>query len=199
MTRPRLPGRDPRQDGDASFVAEISEITADIEAMAGARGSSDGSGGMVTKLAAARISIGAGCAMVIADGKLLRPVQGLENSGHGTWFSTEASPTSARKRWIAGSLKTAGSVFIDDGAVSALRQGKSLLPAGVTAIDGNFERGDAVSVRDGGHRELARGLIAYSAEDARKLCGQKSGKIADLLGFKGREEMIHRDDLALLM
>ena len=190
---------DPRHDEEARFIAEIGEITAEVEAMAGVSGSSDGSGGMITKLAAARICARAGCAMVIADGKILNPVKALEESGHGTWFATDASPSNARKRWIAGSLKMAGSVIIDDGAAGALRKGKSLLPAGVTGIDGEFERGDAVSVRDPAGQELARGLIAYSATDARKLCGQRSGRIAEILGFVGREEMIHRDDLALLV
>jgi len=189
---------DPRRDGAARFIPEVAEITPEIEAMAGASGSSVGSGGMVTKLAAARIAMQAGCAMVIADGKAEHALARLDDDGRGTWFATAASPASARKRWIAGSLRPQGSLAIDAGAGRALRNGKSLLPAGVVGVDGRFQRGDAVSVRDPEGAELARGLVAYSSDDARRIMGRRSSEISDLLGYRGREEMIHRDDLALL-
>jgi glutamate 5-kinase len=153
---------------------------------------------MVTKLKAARICAQAGCRMVIARGTDLHPLNRLAETGHGTWFTTRATPASARKRWIAGSLKPTGVLTIDDGAARALNAGKSLLPAGVIAVDGDFDRGDAVSVRNRSGHELARGLTAYSAADAKCIIGRRSSEIAEILGYHGREEMIHRDELALL-
>ncbi|MDP6567732.1 MAG: glutamate 5-kinase [Alphaproteobacteria bacterium] len=188
---------DPRQSPEAEFLREVTEITPAIEAMAGATGSHDGSGGMVTKLQAARVAGQAGCGMVIAHGVPESPIRRLEQTGHGTWFPTAATPASARKRWIAGSLHAAGSITIDDGAARALSRGKSLLPAGVTGVEGEFQRGDAVVVRGADGVELGRGLIAYSHDDARRIMGQQSSRIPDILGFLGREEMIHRDDLVL--
>lgn len=188
---------DPRKDRDAEFVPEVREITATIEAMAGPSASGIGRGGMVTKLHAARIALQAGCHMALADGTGLRPLSALRDGARCTWFTSAATPATARKRWIAGSLKPTGSIIIDAGAVAALRSGKSLLPAGVFTVEGHFERGDAVSVRDPDRNELGRGLIAYSAADARRIMGHRSGEIESILGFRGREEMIHRDDLAL--
>ncbi|MFN4090596.1 MAG: glutamate 5-kinase [Alphaproteobacteria bacterium] len=188
---------DPRHDPDARFLPEIRALTPDIEAMAGAPGSGFGSGGMVTKLAAARIAMGAGCRMVIANGRHEAPLAAIEAGGRCTWFLPTATPRTARKEWIAGSLRPRGTLVIDDGAARALREGRSLLPAGVVAVDGGFERGDAVLVRDPSGRELARGLSAYSADDARLIAGHKSHEIADCLGYRGRDEIIHRDDLVL--
>jgi len=188
---------DPRSNGGAEFVAEVTEITPEIEAMAGATGSHDGSGGMVTKLQAARMAAQAGCAMVITDGSGPHPLARLENGGRGTWFTTSATPASARKRWIAASLHARGSITIDAGAARALSQGKSLLPAGVTAVEGDFQRGDAVVVRGPDSAALGRGLTAYSMADAGRIKGRRSSEIQAILGFLGREEMIHRDDLVL--
>jgi glutamate 5-kinase len=189
---------DPRSDKSAKHIPEIREITPDIEAMAGAAASELSNGGMVTKLMAGRIAMGAGCRMAISDG---RPVGALgaliDGKAKCSWFLPEGSPLSARKKWIAGSLKSAGTLIVDDGAVKALAQGKSLLPAGVTAIDGEFRRGDVVEVRDKGGKVLARGLVAYAAEDARRIAGHKSKEIEKLLGFRGRDEMVHRDDLVV--
>jgi len=189
---------DPRSDRNARHIPEVREITAEIEAMAGAAASDLSNGGMVTKLMAARIAMGAGCRMAIADG---RPVGALgaliDGQARCSWFLPEASPLSARKKWIAGSLKSAGALVVDDGAVKALAAGKSLLPAGVTAIDGEFKRGDVVEVRDKGGRVLARGLVAYAAEEARRIAGHKSKEIEKLLGFRGRDEIVHRDDLVV--
>ncbi len=188
---------DPRHDPSARHLAEVREITPEIEAMAGEAKPGYGSGGMVTKLAAAKACLAAGCRMVIADGTGDHPIRSLEDGAPCTWFLPGATPKTARKRWIAGSLKAVGAITVDAGAAKALRQGRSLLPAGVTAVDGTFERGDAVVVRDQDGGELARGLVAYAAVDARRIIGRKSGDIEAVLGFRGRDEMIHRDDLVL--
>ena len=188
---------DPRGNRDATLVPEVTEVTAEIEAMAGTAPPGHSSGGMITKLDAAKIAMAAGCRMVIADGKTPRPLTAIAEGAPCTWFLPSAEPRTARKRWIAGAVKPAGAITIDTGAVKALAAGKSLLPAGVTSVDGDFERGDAVVVKgpDGG--VMGRGLIAYSAADARLISGHKSREIETLLGYRGRDEMIHRDDLVL--
>ena len=188
---------DPLTDKDARLIPEVHDVTPEIEALAGAVATGYGSGGMVTKLAAAKIALGAGCRMVIADGSALHPLKRIEDGTPCTWFLPSATPRTARKRWIAGTLRPAGTITVDDGALRALEKGKSLLPAGVIAAEGDFQRGDAVVVKDPGGREVARGLTAYSAADARRIMGHKSGEIEGLLGYRGRDEMIHRDDLVL--
>jgi len=188
---------DPRQHDDAAFIAEVSQITPEIEAMAGLANPAMGRGGMITKLQAARIALQGGCHMAIADGRHQNPLALLARGGVATWFIAQATPTTARKRWIAGALKPAGGVTIDAGAAAALRQGKSLLPAGVKTVKGDFERGDAVLLLDLEGREIGRGLIGYSAEEAVLIIGHKSREIEALLGYRGREELIHRDDLVL--
>jgi glutamate 5-kinase len=188
---------DPRGNPEAQHLATIGEITPEIEAMAGKAPPGYSSGGMVTKLVAAKIALAAGCRMAIAMGKHDNPLAKLADGGRATWFVPQAEPKTARKRWIAGALLPVGSLTVDDGALKALLAGKSLLPAGVVAVDGSFERGDPVVVRAGDGRELGRGLSAYSAEDARRIRGHKSGEIERLLGYRGRDEMIHRDDLVL--
>ena len=187
----------PRVDKDARFIPEVHAISPEIEAMAGTAGSDMGSGGMATKIMAARLAMDAGTHMVIANSATKAPLSAIEQGGRCTWFVAPNSPAALRKRWISGTLKPSGSLVIDAGALSALSQGKSLLPAGVTSIDGQFERGDCVIVKDESGREAARGLVAYGADDARKICRAKSGAIEALLGYRGRDEMIHRDDLAL--
>jgi glutamate 5-kinase len=152
---------------------------------------------MVTKLAAARIAMSAGCRMVIARGERLHPLAAVEGGATATWFLPTSEPRTARKRWIAGSLNPMGVLVVDDGAARALRRGTSLLPAGVAAIEGSFERGDPVVVRARDGREVARGLSAYSSADARAIAGHKSGEIEAILGYRGRDEMIHRDDLVV--
>ncbi len=188
---------DPRQNPAATFIAEVPAITAEIEAMAGAPPPGYSSGGMVTKLAAARIAVGAGCRMAIADGRVMNPLAALEAGGRATWFLSQVEPRTARKRYIAGSLKPSGSLIVDPGALKALRGGKSLLPAGVTAVQGTFQRGDAVTVRTADGSEIGRGLVAYGADEACRIIGHKSREIETILGYRGREELIHRDDLAL--
>jgi glutamate 5-kinase len=189
---------DPRRDGSARYVDEVTEITRELVDMAGGPGSSHGSGGMRTKIEAARIAMGAGCRMCIATGRVARPISVLLGGGKATWFLPSATPGAARKQWIAGTLKPKGAVRVDTGAERALLGGRSLLPAGVTGVDGQFERGDAVSVLAADGRELARGLVAYSSDEARLIAGRQSAGIAEVLGYSGRDEIIHRDDLVLV-
>lgn len=189
---------DPRKAPNARHLPEVGEMTPEIEAMAGDPGTGYGSGGMVTKLVAAKICMGAGCRMAITLGQSMHPLQAIENgTQRATWFLPKAEPHAARKQWIAGSMKPAGVLVVDEGAMRALAQGKSLLPAGVVAVDGEFDRGDCVEVRSSDGRPLARGLSAYSAADAALLLGRKSAEIEAILGYRGRDELIHRDDLVL--
>jgi glutamate 5-kinase len=188
---------DPTKQPNAQFIPEIKAITPEIEKMAGGVASDVGSGGMATKVAAGKIAVGAGCHMCVARGRDLYPLRQIEAGGRCTWFYPSASPATVRKQWIAGSLKPAGEIVVDAGASIALRNGKSLLPAGVIRIVGTFERGDALVVRDDSGNELARGLSAYSSEDAERIRGRQSGEIEALVGFRGRDELIHRDDLVL--
>ena len=189
---------DPRRDANARYVDEVTELTRDVMDMAGGTGSTDGSGGMRTKLEAARIAVGAGCRMCIATGRVARPVSALLQGGRATWFLPSATPGAARKQWIAGTLKPKGTLRVDAGAERALAAGRSLLPAGVTAVDGPFGRGDAVSVLAADGREIARGLTAYPADEAAQIAGRRSGDIQEVLGYSGGDEIIHRDDLVLL-
>lgn len=188
---------DPRKVADARHIPEIREITPAIEAMAGAAPEGYSSGGMITKVAAAKIALGAGCNMVLTEGRSPHAVRRLTEGGRCTWFVSSGNPRTARKRWIAGSLKPAGEIVVDKGAENALRRGSSLLPAGVASVSGRFDRGDLVTVRALEGNEIGRGLCAYSSEDARRIAGHKTGDIEGILGYRGRDEIIHRDDLAL--
>ena len=189
---------DPKDDPDAQFIARVLEITPVIEAMAGGTGSDLGSGGMLTKIAAAKIAVAAGCHLCISKGALEHPLQRIEDGARCTWFVPSSTPMATRKQWIAGTLKPAGAIAIDEGAVRALLSGKSLLPAGVTRAVGRFDRGDTVSIIGPGGVEVARGICAYSDADAARIMGRKSAEIEQLLGFRGRDEIVHRDDLVLL-
>ena len=189
--------RPPGKGIDAKRIAVVPRITPEIEAMAGASGSELSRGGMVTKIEAGKIATSAGTHMVIASGRVPHPLQAIVGGAACTWFLTPANPVTARKKWIAGSLEPRGAIVIDAGAVKALRSGKSLLPAGVTRIDGGFGRGDAVVVRGPNDAEIGRGLIAYDAADAARIKGKSSADVQAILGFTGRTEMIHRDDLVL--
>jgi glutamate 5-kinase len=188
------PGRDPA----AEFIAEVREISPEIDAMATGPTSGLGSGGMTTKIAAARIAVGAGCSLCIASGRRFHPLRAVEDGERCTWFWPSASPLAVRKQWIAGTLQPRGKLTVDEGCARALLKGKSLLPAGVTRVAGRFERGDTVSVLAPDGREIARGLAGYSAEDAGRIIGRKSSEIEALLGYAGREELVHRDDLVVL-
>lgn len=188
---------DPAHDTGATHIAEVHAITSEIEAMAGATSNEDGSGGMVTKIEAARIALQAGCRLAIGDGRIGRPLKAFAAGATCTWFVPQGEPQTARKRWIAASLNPNGTIVVDAGAAKALAAGKSLLPAGMIRVEGTFERGDPVIVRDDSGLEVARGLSAYSSGDAGRISGLKSSETEAVLGYRGREELIHRDDLVL--
>jgi glutamate 5-kinase len=189
----------PASDPAATLIPVVERITPAIAAMAGDAASGLARGGMKTKLEAARIATAGGTHMVIASGKVERPLSALAAGGRCTWFlpPPQTSPLAARKRWIAGALKPRGTLVIDAGAARALARGSSLLPAGVTAVEGRFARGDAVVVRGPDGAELGRGLVAYDHAEAEKIAGRRSDRIATILGYPGRGEMVHRDDLVM--
>ena len=187
----------PATDPTATLIPVVEAVTAEIEGMAGAAGSELSRGGMRTKIEAAKIATTSGTHMLIANGKIDHPLRTIADGGRCTWFLTPANPVTARKRWIAGSLEPKGTLTIDAGAVCALRAGKSLLPAGVVRVEGQFARGDAVVVRGPDTDEIGRGLVAYDAEDAEKIIGHSSPDVMTILGISGRAEMIHRDDLVI--
>jgi glutamate 5-kinase len=187
----------PGEGRNAKLIPLVERITPEIEAAAGASGSELSRGGMVTKIEAGKIATSAGTHMVIASGKREHPLQAIADGNPCTWFLTPANPVTARKKWIAGSLEPKGTLFIDAGAVAALRRGKSLLPAGVKRVDGEFARGDAVIIRDLDGAEVGRGLVAYDASDAAQIVGKSSADVKMVLGFEGRVEIVHRDDLVM--
>jgi glutamate 5-kinase len=187
----------PGDNAQAKLVPLVSQITPEIEAMAGAAGSELSRGGMQTKIEAGKIATRAGTHMVIASGRVPHALDAIAQGAPCTWFLTPANPVTARKKWIAGSLEPKGILTIDTGAVAALRRGKSLLPAGVIRVDGQFARGDAVIIRGPDGDEIGRGLVAYDAEDAERIKGRSSGDILLILGFEGRTEMVHRDHLVV--
>ena len=187
----------PRGNAQARLLPVVERVTPEIEAMAGGAGSDLSRGGMRTKIEAARIATTAGTHMIIADGRVAHPIARVAEGARCTWFLTPSNPVAARKIWIGGSLELKGAVFVDAGAAAALAGGKSLLPAGVTRIEGVFARGDCVAIRDERGVEIGRGLIAYDALHAERIRGRKSRDIAQILGTAGRAEMIHRDDMAL--
>ena len=187
----------PNQKG-ATFLPAVEEITPEIEAMAGKPVSGVGSGGMITKIEAGKIALGAGCNMVIASGHEMHALKRILNGARCTWFLANASALQSRKRWIAGTLQPIGHLVVDEGAAQALAKGKSLLPAGVRKLEGSFMRGDTVSIVTAEGREIARGLIAYDAGDAQRILGLKSSEIEKVLGFRGRDVLIHRDDMVLM-
>jgi glutamate 5-kinase len=188
----------PPNQKDAEFLPLVGDITPEIEAMAGKPVSGLGSGGMITKIEAGKIALGAGCNMVIASGHEMHPLKRILDGERCTWFVANASALQSRKRWIAGTLQPIGHLVVDDGAATALGKGKSLLPAGVKKVEGSFTRGDTVSIVALTGREIARGLVAYDANDAARIAGLKSADIEKVLGFRGRDELIHRDDMVLM-
>jgi glutamate 5-kinase len=190
---------DPNRNANAQFIESVPQITPQIEAMAGKSSSDVGTGGMATKIAAARIAVHAGCHMCIASGHERHPIRRIETGARATWFLPHSTPVAARKQWIAGTLRPAGAMRIDAGALQALYAGKSLLPAGVVGTMGRFEVGDTVSVMGTDGVEIARGIASYSDSDAARILGRKSGEIEAVLGYRGRDELIHRDDLVILV
>ncbi|APH55008.1 Glutamate 5-kinase [Granulibacter bethesdensis] len=189
---------DPRRDPEACHLPVVRAITPEIEAMGGEPPPGYSSGGMRTKLTAARIATGAGCAMAIALGHTEHPLRALAEGARCTWFLPLPEGRTARKRWIAGSLQPMGTLTVDDGARRALLRGGSLLPAGVVSVDGRFERGDPVLVQGLDGTVLARGLSAYANRDAARIAGRRSEDIESILGWRGRDELVHRDDLVLI-
>ena len=153
---------------------------------------------MITKIEAGKIALGAGCNMVIASGHELHPLKRIADGERCTWFLAPASALQSRKRWIAGTLQPIGHLVVDEGAVEALAKGKSLLPAGVKRVEGSFTRGDTVSIITARGKEIARGLVTYDAADASRIAGLKSGEIEKVVGFRGRDELSHRDDMVLM-
>lgn len=189
---------DPNSDPTAIFIPEVTEITPEIEAMGGsARVGGVGSGGMATKIIAAKIAVSGGCRMAITSGHVQHPIRALDEGTRATWFTATASPKAARKLWISGLLRPVGALTLDAGAVSAIKDGRSLLPAGVKSVQGPFERGDAVGLYDEEGRIVGRGLVAYGFDEAQAIMGRKSAEIAEIIGTASRDVMIHRDDLVL--
>jgi len=186
----------PKEDPSATRFDLVDRITPAIEAMAGDPVSGFSKGGMKTKLMAAKTAVAGGCAMAIMEGSVLRPLTALAEGAARTWFVPQADPQVARKRWIAA-MKPRGEVRVDAGAVAALEAGKSLLPAGVTAVAGNFGRGDPVAILGPGGDVLAKGLVRYTIAEARAIAGHRSGEIEGILGYPGRAALIHRDDMAV--
>ncbi|WP_026060445.1 glutamate 5-kinase [Pseudaminobacter salicylatoxidans] len=187
----------PAFDPAAKFIPQVERITPDIEAMAGAAASELSRGGMRTKLDAGKIATAAGTAMIITAGTRLNPLDAIDRGERATFFKPSANPVKGYKTWIAGQLEPAGRLAVDAGAVGALLSGKSLLPAGVKKVEGNFSRGDTVAILSPEGREIARGLVAYDAADAVRIAGLKTNEIADVLGYEARSAMIHRDDLVV--
>ena len=187
----------PRDDKNAKHIAVVEEITRDIEKMAGGAGSDVGTGGMATKIEAAKIAVRAGCDTIITNADGNNPLKKLlSGKAKYTIFKSKISPLTARKQWIVSGVKPMGEIEIDEGAAAALAKGRSLLPAGAVNIWGEFERGDLVIIKTA-NGEVARGLTAYSSEDARKIIGKKSTEIEHILGFTGRGELVHRDDMVI--
>lgn len=190
--------RDPRQHDDATHIPLITEITDEVMAMGSSANAEFASGGMATKLAAAKIATKAGVAMMVCDGRTSRPLSALDDGAQSTMFQSQLAPSTARKNWILSALHCAGTITVDAGALGALAKGRSLLPAGVTAISGSFERGDLVEICDKDGKIVARGLAGYSADEANALKGQKSAAFEAIIGYDGRAELVHADDLVLL-
>ncbi len=186
----------PNSDPEAKRFDIIEDITPEIEAMAGDAGSGLSKGGMKTKVMAAKTATGSGCALVITEGSTMNPIAALEQGAPSTVFRAQIDRNTARKRWIS-SNKPLGAVMIDAGAIKALNSGKSLLPAGVQSVSGEFTRGDSVSICNLEGHEIGQGLIAYSAHEARALIGRNTSEIEEILGYPGRSVLIHRDDMAL--
>ncbi len=187
---------DPRIDEAAVRLDWVAAITPQIEAMAGGVGSLLSRGGMKTKILAAQVATRAGCAMAIVEGDRPRPLRALEEGAPCTWFAPDGDPRTARKRWISG-MKPRGRVVVDAGALTALGRGKSLLPAGVTAVEGSFSRGDPIEIAGPDGVAIAKALAGYDAREARLIMGHRSDRIAELLGHPGRAALIHRDDMAM--
>lgn len=187
----------PADNPDAHHIAVVDMITPEIEAMGGATRTTYGSGGMATKIVAAKIALNGGTSMVIASGEEMSPLLKIDNGARCTWFHASGTPVAARKKWISGHLKPSGVLTLDAGAVKALQSGNSLLPAGVIKITGQFELGDTVLLENAQGMEIGRGLVTYDIDDARQIIGRQTSQIETILGYPGRSVMVHRDDMVL--
>ena len=189
--------KDPLLYDDAKHIPVVNEINDDLSSMAGESKSKYGTGGMQTKLLAAEICMDAGCHMIIANGKEKNPIKLLETDNKCTWFVSGSEPRAARKQWISSNFISGNRLIIDEGAFDAIKKGNSLLPAGILFVEGDFKRGDTVEIIHQNGNVLGRGLIALSSSDAKLVMGKKSEKIEEILGYKGRSEIIHRDDMVI--
>ena len=186
----------PKEDPLATRFDLVQTITPEIEAMAGDAISGLSKGGMKTKIMAAKTAVAGGCAMAIMEGSTLRPLRALAEGAHRTWFTAQGDPQLARKRWI-NAMKPKGELVLDGGAVAALRAGKSLLPAGVTLVIGSFGRGEPVAILSPAGVVLGKGLVRYTAAEAKLIAGHRSGEIEAILGYQGRAALVHRDDMVI--
>lgn len=188
---------DPRSDETAAHIPRVDSIDDTVRAMAGATQTGHGTGGMKTKVQAAQIATHAGCSTIIASGKIVNPLRALGEGSRCTIFRPSGTPATARKQWLAGVLDIMGELHLDDGAVSALHKGGSLLPVGVTTVNGDFDRGDVVALKNTSGTEIGRGLTEYSSTEAARIAGCQSGAIETRLGYRGRSVVVHRDELVL--
>jgi glutamate 5-kinase len=188
----------PELNADAQFIDLVEDITPEIEAMAGEPlRMGVGSGGMITKVTAAQIAVASGCHVLLINGTHDSPITRFRETGRGTLFAAQETDTSQHKQWLAGTLMPAGTLVVDEGAEQALSEGKSLLAAGVTAVEGDFQRGDTVAITNQQNKELALGLAAYPSQEARLIMGHNSRELEAILGYRGRGELVHRDNMVL--
>ena len=184
----------PLKNKKAKKIQNIYNIDSNIEKMASKNYSLIGSGGMETKILAAKICMNAGCSTIITNSDKKNPLKNI-NKNNSTLFHASKSPKSNRKQWILNHLHPSGSIILDTGAIRAIKNNKSLLPAGVTEIKGRFNRGDVISIVNNQNKKFGIGVIAYSSSDAKKIIGKNSREIKRILGYEGRDELIHKDDL----
>ena len=189
---------DPNKNKNATLIEEVTEISTEIETMAGPANSKISSGGMVTKIEAAKISMNAGCHMIICDGRLDNPLLKLEeNEKTFSWFKAKDHPLNLRKQWISGALDAKGKIIIDNGATQAIKKGFSILPAGILKTEGNYEKGDLIKIIDQNETFIGTGLTHFNNSEVELIKGSKSEKIEKILGYRGKDEVVHRDDLVL--
>ena len=189
---------DPNKNKNATLIEEVTEISTEIESMAGPANSKISSGGMVTKIEAAKISMNAGCHMIICDGRLDNPLLKLEeNEKTFSWFKAKDHPLNLRKQWISGALHAKGKIIIDNGATQAIKKGFSILPAGIIKTEGNYEKGDLIKIIDQNETFIGTGLTHFNNSEVELIKGSKSEKIEKILGYRGKDEVVHRDDLVL--
>jgi glutamate 5-kinase len=181
-----------------SLIREVDVINDKVFSLVKKNINTLGSGGMLTKLEAAKICINAGCNMIIANGKIFNPIQKIISTKLYTWFKPKISNLDARKKWIISSLFTTAKIYIDQGATKALKSGKSLLPAGIIKISGNFKKGDNILIIDDNNKDVARALSSFTSEEINKIKGLQSNQIENILGYASKSEIIHKDDIVIL-